>query len=161
MVACFAAIPPAELARLRFDAAATLLFFHAEAAAPVQQLDVGQAWHGLHYLLTGGAEEAEPPLRDALLGGEEFGPTVGFGPPRFLLPRQVARIAAALQKLTPATLSLRFDPPDMAAKEIYPDSMWEREGAVALEQLLQQFAALQAFYRDAAARGDAVLLWLA
>lgn len=161
LMACFAAIPPAELARLRFDDVATLLFFHPETGAPAHQLDLGEYWHGLHYLLTGTADGGEAPLRDALLGGEEFGPRVGFGPARFLLPRRVARMAAALQALTPATLSMRFDPVDMAAKEIYPDDLWEREGAAALEQLLKRFAALQAFYRAAAERGDAVLLWLA
>jgi hypothetical protein len=60
-----------------------------------------------------------------------------------------------------ADLEERFDPEDMEAKDIYPDAIWMREGREAFDYLVEYYQPLVVFYRDAAARGDAVLQWLA
>jgi len=49
----------------------------------------------------------------------------------------------------------------MADKRIYPDVIWVREGQGALDFLMESHAAMVTLYRDAAARGDAMILWLA
>jgi hypothetical protein len=48
----------------------------------------------------------------------------------------------------------------MEAKQIYPDVIWVRDGQEALDYALDNYQQLQVFYRDAAARGDAVIQWL-
>lgn len=53
-----------------------------------------------------------------------------------------------------------FDPAAMSQAQIYPE-IWERDGQEALAYLLHYHPVLAGFYRAAAARGDAALLWLA
>lgn len=119
-----------------------------------------KAWHGLHYLLTGESDGGELPLSLAVWGGEEFGPEVGYGPARFLTAAQVAAVANTFQGITVESLSAKFDPQDMEKKQIYPDVIWVRDGSDALDYLLENYQQLEVFYRDAAARGDAVIQWL-
>jgi hypothetical protein len=119
-----------------------------------------KAWHGLHYLLTGKAEGGPEPESLAVFGGLEFGPEVGYGPARYLTAEQVSRVAQTLATLTPETLAARFNPKDMENKDIYPDAIWVRDGQEALDYVLEGHQQLQVFYRDAAARGDAVIQWL-
>ena len=162
MVSYIAPVPPATLEALRREPedVEDYLYPNDGDDEPPHQLDVDKAWHGLHYLLTGRAEGGAEPLAWTLLGGEEIGPELGYGPARFLTPPQVAAVAAALSGLDGPALAGRFDAADMAAQAIYPD-IWERDGAEALDYLLAHFGPLAAAYRDAANRGDAMLLWLA
>ena len=163
MIACFTSIPQPELQRLRDDPdeIEDFLYPDNDDEEPANYIDLDKAWHGLHYLLTDGADEGPLPLSLAILGGTEFGAEMGYGPARFLETEQVAALAAALALVTPQELSQRFDPQDMEAKQIYPDVIWVRDGDEALEFVLDAFAQLQTFYADAAARGDAVIQWLA
>lgn len=48
----------------------------------------------------------------------------------------------------------------MAAKQIYPDVIWVRDGQEALDYVLENYQQLKTFYSDAAERGDAVVQWL-
>lgn len=162
MVACFVAVSAPTLERLREeeDAIADFLYPDDVDSEPPNYIDLDKAWHGIHYLLTGEAEGGREPLSLAVQGGVEFGPEIGYGSARFLLPAQVAVIAAALNSLPAAALKTKFNPQDMRAKEIYPDIIWLRDGANALEYLLENYQQLVAFYREAAARRDAVIQWL-
>ena len=47
-------------------------FGDAKGAAFLE-LDIGEAWHGLQYLLTGTAWEGQPPLDFLVPGGDEVG----------------------------------------------------------------------------------------
>ena len=163
MVGCFAALPEARLADLRRDPDSIEEYLYPDdgESDPPNYIDVDKAWHGIHYLLTGTAHGGARPLSLAIVGGEEFGPEVGYGPARFLTSAEVAEVSAALEGLTIDGLSERFDPQDMAAKSIYPDVIWVRDGQEALEYVLESYQQLVVFYRDAAARGDAVIQWLA
>jgi len=162
MVACFTSLSEEILARLREDEDLIEDFLYPDDgdSEPDNYIDLDKAWHGLHYLLTGEAEGAEAPLGLAVIGGEEFGPDVGYGPARFLSAEQVAQVAKALEPITVESLSAKFDPQDMEHKQIYPDIIWVRDGADALDYLLENYEQLAVFYRDAAARGEAVIQWL-
>jgi hypothetical protein len=155
------AISPAELQRLQEapDEVGPFLYPDNDDEPP-NTIDLDKAWHGLHYLLTGEAEEAPPPFGDAILGGIEIGQELVYGPARFLTPEQVAAVHAALTGLTPEALAQRFDPQNMEIQDIYPD-IWMRDGDEALDYVLAFLPTLQTFYRDATARGDAALLWMA
>ena len=162
MVASFVAVSPGTLQRLRSEEDSIEEFLYPDDgdSSPPTSIDIDKSWHGIHYLLTGQAEGGEGPVALAVFGGEEFGPEVGYGPARFLLPEQVAQIAGALSKIEASELAKRFNPKDMTAKDIYLTPMWERDGNEALDYVLEYYQQLPDFYRDAASRGDAVIQWL-
>ena len=162
MVASFVAVSPETLQRLRSDEDSIEEFLYPddEDSSPPNSIDIDKSWHGIHYLLTGQAEGGEGAVALAVFGGEEFGPEVGYGPARFLLPEQVVQIAGALSKIEASELAKRFNPKDMTAKDIYLTPMWERDGNEALDYALEYYQQLPLFYRDAASRGDAVIQWL-
>jgi hypothetical protein len=104
-------------------------------------LDVGQAWHCLHYLLTSFAESATPPL-------DLFNVAIHLlqrrrtevRSPKDEVPSwatiddvQVRELHHALQRITDATLRQRFDPNRMASLQVFcadyvqqhPESEWE------------------------------------
>lgn len=125
-------------------------------------LAVDKAWHGLHYLLTGGAQGGEAPLAWATTGvpDQAAGPDHGYGPAHYLTPEQVAEVATALGGVTRADLEARFDPAAMSRAHVYPD-IWEAEGQTALAWLCEAFYPLRGFYRDASADGAAVAVVMA
>jgi len=127
----------------------------AEAVAG-RSVDLDKAWHGVHFLLTGTAWEARSDLGMAVLGGEPLGDDLGYGPVRLLDPRGVSRVAAALAALDREEVRLRFDRVRLRALEIYPD-IWD-EPDVLEDYLLPNLDDLVAFYAQAAAAGEAVLL---
>ncbi len=158
------AVPTDTLARLRNEPETLLEYLYpndGEDDPPPNCIDVEKAWQGIHYLLTGEAEGGAEPLSLAVFGGEAFGPEdVGWEAARFLTPEQVVEVSAALSGLTREELLSRFNPKDMAAKDVYPEGMWRGEGKGAFGFLMDFYPTLVAFYRDAAARGDAVIQWL-
>ncbi len=158
----FVPVSAATLATLRRDPDnAESLLYPDEDDEVEGTFDVDKAWHGLHYLLTGTAYEGETPLRWAIMGDQDLGADLGMGGSSFLTPGQVREVAAALGELTDAELRARFKPAEMAALDIYPDIIWERDGEDALDYVMENFAPLVRFYAEAAARGDAVILYQA
>ena len=117
-------------------------------------LSLEKSWHSLHYLLTGKAEEAPPPLGNAILGGMPIGDQMGYGPARFLTPEQVREVSLALNAVTMNDLFARFDIELMAASNIYACEGEE------IEQMQYYFANLTRYYNDAATKGNAILLYL-
>jgi hypothetical protein len=162
--AYFVAVSTDTLARLRNEPETLLEFLYpndGQDEPPPNCVDLDKAWQGIHYLLTGEAEGGAEPLSLAVFGGEVFGPDdVGWEAARFLTPEQVVVVSGALSGLTREDLLSRFNPKDMAAKDIYPERMWGGGGKGAFGYLMENYPTLVAFYRDAAARGDAVIQWL-
>jgi hypothetical protein len=163
MIGCFTSLSPDALERLRDepDLIEDYLYPDGGDSEPPNYIDLDKAWHGVHYLLTGEAYGGQEPESLAVVGGEEFGPEVGYGPARFLTVEQVTKVASALSALTPEILESRFNPKDMEAKDIYPGIIWVRDGKEALDFVLEGYQQLQVFYRDAASRGEAVVQWIA
>jgi len=163
MVGCFCTASSSDLIGLRDGSVAVEDYLYPDGGEgqPPYYVDVDKAWHGLHYLLTGQADGGRPPQSWVILGGQEFGSDVGFGPARFLTPDQVRTVAELLSKTDAERLASRFDPADMARKNIYPEVIWERDGHDALEYVLENYTHLQTFYQDASDRGDCVLQWIA
>lgn len=119
-------------------------------------LSLEKSWHVLHYLLTGEADEASPPLGNAILGGKEIGDDLGYGPARFLTPQQVREVAAALALISKNDLAARFDLKAMKAARIYPV---KDESELGLAE--HYFEQLSRYYAGASAAGNAMLLWVA
>lgn len=118
-------------------------------------LSLEKSWHVLHYLLTEKVEEAPPPLGNAILGGKEIGDDLGYGPARFLTPQQVREVAMALAAISKDELAVRFDLKAMIAANIYP----VRDESE-LELARYYFNHLSRYYSDAAASGNAMLLYV-
>jgi hypothetical protein len=118
-------------------------------------LNLEKSWHVLHFLLTGKTEDAPPPLGNAILGGKEIGDDLGYGPARFLTSQQVREVAAALITISNDDLASRFDLDAMLAAHIYPV---RDESELELAQ--HYFDYLSRYYADAAARGNAMLLYV-
>jgi hypothetical protein len=149
-------LAPEEVHQLARDerALAKALF---EAKAPLG-LQMDKEWHGIHFLLTGDAWSTRGPYGQVILGGKEVGPDLGYGPARVLTVAQVRDIAEKLQALSEKQLEQRYDPEMMTKAEIYPETIWKREGQAALVWLLHGYRRLVDFYVRAAAEGKVVLL---
>lgn len=120
-------------------------------------LEVDKAWHGVHYLLNGSGQEAEGPLGQAILGGTEIGDDGGYGPARYLLPDEVKAVAVALDTVADDQLRSRYDVAALSAANVYPGGWDDPDN---LEWLIEAFGKIRSFYRGAAARGSAALLFV-
>jgi len=162
MVGSFAALSPADYERLRGnpDGVQDYLFSEEGEVDPPFYFDVDKTWHAIHFMLAGSPDGVDaPPEAMAVLGGEEVGDEIGYGPARLLSPSQVAMVAKGLEPLTPEVFGRRYRPKEMDAADIYPQ-IWERDGAEGLEYILAYYQQLRTFYLDAAQRGDGAILWL-
>ena len=120
-------------------------------------VDLGLAWHGIHFLLNGSAWGGDKPLYDAVLGGTPLGDPSSYEPIRYLSPAEVAAVAAALP--TAEELTPRFTHRAMKQAEVYPDAAWDKADALTTF-LLPSYAELLAFFTWAAGKGEAVLVTL-
>ncbi|WP_163990626.1 YfbM family protein [Pyxidicoccus caerfyrddinensis] len=134
--------------------------FGDSKGAAFVELDIGEAWHGLQYLLTGTPWEGAAPLDFLVRGGEDVGDIPSDeGTARIFTPAQVKALAQALAKAPESTLRRRYDPVEMQAQDIYPGTWDEPEEDVdPLEELISYFEELQKFVATVAKREDALLV---
>jgi hypothetical protein len=118
-------------------------------------LSLEKSWHSLHYLLTGTAWDTSSVLGKTILGGKEIGPDIGYGPARYLESSEVAEVAEALKTVSDKDLERRFDLKAMIAAKVYACS-----GEEELELAKHYFNQVVTYYVEAAAKGDAMLLYL-
>jgi len=112
--------------------------------------DVDKAWHGIHYLLTGSADEGESPWSFLVSGGREVGDVdVGYGPARVFTAKETRSIHDALASISEAELRSRFKPDEMTAKEIYPE-IWSRgdPDEETIGYLVESFRLLRGFLQQ-------------
>ena len=125
------------------------------------ELDIGEAWHGLQYLLTGTPWEGEAPLDFLVRGGEDVGNIPSDeGTARVFTPDEVKKLSGALSALSGDTLRKRFDPEEMQEQDIYPGT-WDEpmeDDVDPEEELLSYFAELRKFVASVAKRGHALLV---
>jgi hypothetical protein len=124
-------------------------------------LDLQKGWHGLHFLFTGTALEAELPNGFLVSGGLDLDTEDDDSAPRLLNTDQVREIDAFLQSLSRDALMRRYDARRMTEFEIYPDAIWMRDTDrehPALDHLLDAFDELRAFIATTRERGEAVVV---
>ena len=160
MIGNLVALSPERLRSLIDEPDSVEEFLYPEDgdAEPDNHLDLDKAWHAIHFTLNGKVWEGEEPLFLTILGGEEIGEDIGYGPARYLLPDQVRVVAQALSSITPDDFATKFDPSALAAAEVYPE-IWD-EGAEALEYVQSFYNDLRNFYIAASERNDSVLIYL-
>lgn len=114
--------------------------------------DLDQAWHGIHYLLTGTAWEGDLPRGFLVSGGTPAGHLdAAYGPARVLTATETRAVYDVLQALSHEELQARFDPEDMLAKQIYPGRIWAQkaEEEDTFRYLLQYLGRLRSFLERA------------
>jgi hypothetical protein len=134
--------------------------FGAAEGASFLELDIGETWHGLQYLLTGTAWEGEAPLDFLVRGGEDVGDIPSDeGTARVLQPAEVKKLSQALQGFSLDTLRRRFDARIMQEHDIYP-GLWDDppDDEDPLEELISYFAELRKFVSQVAQRGHGLLV---
>jgi len=114
------AIPAAQARDLAADSSGVQNLLNS-AAGSADLLSLQKSWHGLHYVLTGSAEEGAPPLNFLMAGGEPLvEEDAGYGPARLLANEELRTVDAALDAFTEADFDRNFDLGEMAANQIYP-----------------------------------------
>lgn len=126
-----------------------------EDIAEGQLIDLDKAWHAIHFLLSGSADEAHMP-EGALLAGQGIGEDVGYGPARILLPAEVLAFAGYLGSKPDDFVERHLDFAKLHAADIYP-SFWDRKDPHLIKYVADNFRALKAFVGNAAAAGDAIV----
>lgn len=123
------------------------------------ELDLDQSWDVLTQVLfdaaDAGADAADddaPLAYQAILGGTPFGEDQGFGPPRTFGAGQVAAIAAQLQAIGEARFRALFGTADCT--DCYSADNYD------VDEALAAFRALRDCYREAAAAGRAMVLFM-
>jgi hypothetical protein len=107
-------------------------------------LDLHKHWHILHFALTGSVEEVPGPAGDALLGGEELGEDLGYGPLRVLSVERVQAVAAHL-----AEVGVQGIVSGIRTRRV-PDEVYGADFAREWEELRYRARALCRFYEEAA-----------
>jgi hypothetical protein len=163
-------VPSAETAGFLDDPAAVAGAMERGRVRPGARLELGEAWAPLHFVLTDelpiprdealrrGLEVSDAPLEEAILGGDPTPCGTTYGVVRLLPPGAVGRIAAALAGVPAETVEARYDPDWLRQMQV--PMVWADTEAEERAWLGDSYRRLVAFYRDAAAAGDAVLSYL-
>ena len=124
--------------------------------SPDRSIEIGKAWHGLHFLFTGTSDGGEEPACYLSSGGE---PLDDDGYARALRPNQTKRFGDFLGRFTPEHLTRRYDPERMDKLRIYPEGWMTRtENPHTTEWLLESFADVRTFVTKAANAGDGLIV---
>lgn len=155
MIGLYLAVPQAELEQLRAEPEEIEEFLAGPRGDDAFSAD--KSWHGIHYLLTGSTVPTADVLSNVIFGKGPLGTAdLGYGPPLATDASDVRAIAAALEQVPDDAVRARFEP--AAMDEVYP-GFWDDDDA--LEAVMEALDELRGFYRDAAANGDAVIVWFA
>ena len=122
---------------------------------------LGRYWHGVQYLLAGGAKEIREPLLWLTNGGEVLGRN-GLGEVRYLAPHQVAPLAKAFADESPDDLGDSvYDEAAMDAAGVYP-GCWEKLARTydPLGTLRELYSYAREFFEARVKDGKGVVLFL-
>jgi hypothetical protein len=163
MIGYLAAIDAETEARIRDDeeVVAEIIDTLDEDDEQSPTLRIEKMWQAIHFMLTGQAFGGVGPLASVIMGGTEVGPDVGYGPARLLSAADVRGASAALDAIGVEAFKKKFAPAAMEREMIYPQGIWERDKDELPAELAHHFERIVQFYREAAARGASVLLWIA
>ena len=159
MIGNYRRVTLAQLDALKMNPDSVPDFLYSSGSAEDMHLEIDKSWHAIHFLLTGSVWEGALPLRNAVLGGVPLGEQdVGYGPARYLTPAEAQAVAEALKAIPAKDLMARYDADALVDAEIYPQ-IWD-EGEQAREYIQYYYEQLVTFFAQAAAAGDAVLLYI-
>jgi hypothetical protein len=145
MVLVLRRVDAAQIAALRAnpDDAAEFTIEDEEASEAGDCIDFDKAWHALHFLFTGSADENNAPLSLLRSDGELIGDDIGYGPVRYLAPAIVARFRDALAAVSDDQLHERYDPGAMERDDVYLADMFLEEGEESWGYIIQSLPKLR------------------
>ena len=154
-----------EAQKRQLDAVAADDQFADDSEAQDAILDLHKSWHVLHFLFTGSANEVATPAGALLSGGAETGRDAGYGRPRILSAAETAAFARALDMMTIEDLKARIDLQALADNDVYgaPEVDGEDPGMDRMEleeEIETYFPMLRDYVKDAAARREAIAIWM-
>ena len=118
----------AEIGQLLANPAEVTRFLYGSAADGRERVSLDQAWHAIHFALTGSRLGGAEPLNFLVAEGQPVGSVdVGYGPARVLSSDQVRAIASALAALAPDDVAQRVDVAVLDQEQIYPGN-WQANG---------------------------------
>jgi hypothetical protein len=136
------------LSRL-FGRSSNAVVASAQALQPIAEgeiFELGQAWHILHFLFTGTAEEGEWPGGFVMSGGTEIGPDLGYGPARLFSAEQAREIAAFLDTQSVRSLDEAYVAQEIEAARVYwKPSLDPEERRLQIEDLYVVVQGLRTF----------------
>jgi hypothetical protein len=128
----------------------------SSAESDATEIDLGESWHCLHFLLTGNVWPDAAELHSPVLGGHEIPDKNGvmvYGPVRYLGPEEVADGASCLENFPISEKAEAYDAANGASLQIYCPEHGKSEIEYFFDLLLR-------FYQDCAAKRNAALLWI-
>lgn len=135
----------------------------AEIPSPDAMVGLHKSWQIIHYVLTGTPESGPAPLNLLLVGGEEVGGDLGYGPARLIEARALQEFAKALKTFDLEGVLGRLDVAKMAAAGVYcvhEDDEPEGQLIELEEDLRHYLPALQDFADRAVAAREGALIWM-
>ncbi len=130
-----------------------------EPVAQANTFELDQAWHILHFLLSGGAAEGAWPAAFLFSGGAEVGPDHGYGPARLLASHLCGDIAHFLAGQSVQMLDAAYVPSRIEAADIYWQAASDpAERQLQLDELWSVVVGLRAFFDQTVESEDAMLV---
>ncbi len=146
----------ADIDRLVADPSVFETFMFDEGVENLDLVDFDMAWHGVHWLLTGSADDVGHPLGIIIAALPELGADEnGEGGIGLIAPPLMKAFADALDKLDDATLARRFDARAMAKADVYMAETFT--GADAPDYVMQGLPALRQFAAQCRRTGDGAI----
>lgn len=129
-----------------------------ELEASGRYLDIGKAWHGLHFLLTGSSDinDVLPPFGNVVMGGTDTQWESPYGMVRYLTPQEVKNCAQALEQMNETQLRRCYRPMAFRAADIYPNGKTWGENDI--DYLIIMVDRVRTFFSEAAKAGEVVLI---
>jgi hypothetical protein len=150
------AVDPSRTDRVESDFLVPGNWFASLRDAP--SCNLHKAWHAIHFLLTGSAEEAPLPEGYLLDGGRELGepdPEEMEAQPRLLSPEEVKAFAEVVRPLDEQELRRRFDHAAMLDADVYSIGPEEEEEFEFVAQFLEE---LRTFVTEADEAGHGAVV---
>ena len=145
----------ADIDRLVADPSVFEDFLFEEGVEDLDFLDLGEAWHALHYLLTGSADDVGHTLGIIIAALPELGADEnGEGGIGLIAPPLMRAFADALDRQDDATLARRFDPRAMAKADVYMADSFDADG---LDYVMRGIPALRNFAAQCRRTGDGAI----
>jgi hypothetical protein len=159
MIGNFKQISSSQLEELKNASSTVKDVIYPDTDEPLKNyLYIDKTWHCIHFLLTGKVWDKGGILGNVIMGGEEIGDDLGYGPARYLSPIEVKETSDALELVKESDLKSKFNPDEIMKKEIYP--FYSRCDNEDLDYVLPCFQDLKRFYKNCAENGNAMLIYI-
>ncbi|MCA9640728.1 MAG: YfbM family protein [Polyangiaceae bacterium] len=154
---CLLRGPEDAFERLLTDPDAVQALLGSEPLPDWEMLDLGELWHGIHWLLAGSTWDGALPAAFLVTGGHPLTESLSEYQVRGFRPAEVSRIAELLQGISRDSLQARFDPDAMDSAGILPEEFWGQEPE-AFDLVLEYFEPMRCFMITAGQTRQAVLV---